>query len=209
MSTNLKEARLPLLMTDETDVASDPRDDQKAFQRYALSLGLMVGTFMQLSTLGANFLVHSLCSATTLHTTMGKIGLPLLYSAVTSTMALIVLALIRNVVSISYYQESRSKKAEDVALQDLLRKLEGSFVVGALSGVCMAWVTTDLIFAQRQLTVVPIMLTMKYYIFFYFYHSSNNPDNPDNNDNNNHEAEQAAEGLFIRSSGGYRNAMVV
>jgi hypothetical protein len=202
---HLKEARLPLL-SDETVVSNDPGDGQNAFQRYALSLGLTFGTFMQLSILGTNSLVHSLWGPETLHTTMGKIGLQILYSVVTSTMSLIVLALIHNLVSIAY-QQSRTNKSEDAALQDLLRKLEGCFITGALSGVCaMAWITTNLIFVQRQLTVFPIIMTlMSYYAFFYYYHSINNDNHYKNpNYNNDDEDEQTTEeGLYHRQVARY------
>jgi hypothetical protein len=201
---HLKEARLPLLMTDdETDVASDPRDDQNAFRRYALSLGLMVGTLMQLSILGANFLVISLWSPETLQTNMlGKIGLPILYSLVTPTMTLIALAYIRNLVSIAYQESRTKKKSEDASLQVLLQKLEGSFISGAISGICMVWVATPLTVVQRQLTPL-----VSYCIFSWFCDSSNDDDS--NNDLEEDEHTTAEEGLYIRSSCGYRNAMVV
>jgi hypothetical protein len=95
---------------------------------------------MQLSTLGANFLVLSLGSSDLTHD-YGQNRLTTLVqcchinhvtdcSRFDSQSCLVSIA----------YQQSRTNKSEDAALQDLLRKLEGHFITGALSGVWMAWI---------------------------------------------------------------------
>jgi uncharacterized membrane protein len=204
MSTNnrthkshLKEARLPLL----TEDCANEHPDVESIQDYAFSLGLLIGTFMQLTTLlGAKCLVISLWSQEGLHTKLEMIGLPLLYGFVMSTMVVVVLVCIRKLLLLLYYKSNgRTKKSED-SQQDFLRKFERRFITGAICGACMASAATGLI---GSIIVYPIILTwLSCYVFFCCCDSGNIDDDEEN--------EQTSEdGLHIRSSGGYQNCMVV
>jgi uncharacterized membrane protein len=199
----LQEARLPLLMIDEIDdIANEHHDtDIENIQNYAFSLGLLVGTFMQLTTLlGANFLVISIWSQEGLPTKLEGIGLPVLYGFVMSTMVVVVLVCIRKLVLLVYIKSNgRTKKSED-AQQDFLRKFERRFITGAICGACMVSAATSLI---GSIIVYPIILTwLSCYVFFCCCDSGNDDDDEEN--------EQTSEDdLHIRSSGGYQNCMVV
>jgi hypothetical protein len=111
---------------------------QQVFTRFkatSLILGLLVGFFIQFSTLGANYLIISLWGADVMTTSQRDIVLfSLLWSFFTSTMAIVILAFLRNLVSASYDGED---------FDDMVLHMECRFIVGALVGVCSAWAATD------------------------------------------------------------------
>jgi len=108
----------------------------------SLLLGLLVGFFIQFSTLGANYLVISLWGEDVVHTSKREIVIfSLLWSFFTSSMAIVILAFLRNLLSASYY----GKDFDSVVLH-----MECRFVVGALVGVCSAWAATDYVLGMSQ-----------------------------------------------------------
>lgn len=112
--------------------------DRVVFTRFktsSLLLGLIVGFFIQFSTLGANYLVISMWGEDVVQTSQRDIVIfSLLWSLFTSTMAIVILAFLRNLVSASYHGED---------LEEMILHMECRFVVGALIGVCTAWAATD------------------------------------------------------------------
>ena len=132
------EAAEPLIQSDEKKL------DERIFSRFkmsALALGLLVGLFIQLSTLGANFLVISLWGEDILNKTRQDIvWFSLIWSFLTSAMAIVILAFLRGIVSLTYF--SILKESSDI-LEEMVLHLECRFVVGALIGVCVAWTVTD------------------------------------------------------------------
>lgn len=105
------------------------------FRLSSLVLGLVVGCFIQMSTLGANYLIISIWGEDVILNGQRDIVIfSMLWSLVTSTTAIVILAFLRNIVSVSY-------DGEDI--EDVILKMECRFVVGALIGVCGAWAATD------------------------------------------------------------------
>jgi hypothetical protein len=106
------------------------------FHNCSLALGLLVGVFIQLSTLGANYLIISLWGEEFVAKVSQRdiVVFSLAWSLITSTMAMIVLAVVRNTFSAVYKGEQ---------FDDIILHLECRFVVGALIGVCTAWAATD------------------------------------------------------------------
>jgi hypothetical protein len=76
--------------------------------------------------------------------------------------------------------ESRTKKSEDATL---LRKLEDSFITGAIFGMGMLpWVAMYFIVVQRKLNVSPIIILMSYCVFSCRCNRSNTDNAADNAD---------------------------
>jgi hypothetical protein len=144
-----------------------------AFKTHSMVIGLLVGFFVQFSTLGANFLVIALwetnlhehaagiseSATTTTDITMAPrtkseiILLSLLWSAFTSFMAILTLGFLRSVITIIFQAtlppHRRGLPDTDAILDEVILHLECRFVVGALVGVCLAWTVTDLILGMN------------------------------------------------------------
>jgi len=116
-----------------------------AIRGYSMALGATVGVFMQLSTLGVNFLV---LSATKTSPKADIFALPLAYSFLTLTFALALLAIVRQILSAVL-----SGRQHDNVVHNILVQLECRFIMGALLGVCSSWIVTDVALGmQRQIT---------------------------------------------------------
>jgi hypothetical protein len=108
-----------------------------------LCLGLLVGFFIQASTLGANYLVVTVSGEDVMTTSKKDIVLfSLLWSLFTSGLAIVILAFLRNLVRVTYETDNEEQNDQ---LDDMILHMECRFVVGALIGVCTAWALTDLI----------------------------------------------------------------
>jgi hypothetical protein len=206
--SHLKEARLPLLTEDCAN--EHPPDVKKNIQEYAFGLGLLVGTFMQLSALlVAKFLLIALLSQEGLHSSIVEtMGLPLLCGFGASTMAVVVVVLVfmcKRVSSVMYDNMSNggTQISEDDSLQDLLRKFECSFIKGAICGVCMASGAATCLLVSW--IVFPLMLTWLSCFVFFCCCDSGNDDDKDDEENE----KTSEEDFHIQSSDGYQNCMVV
>jgi hypothetical protein len=128
----------------------------RSLQFSALVLGLLVGFFIQFSTLGANFLFINIYGEDAV-TTKSK-GVPvllsLLWSCVTSAMAVGILGLLRNLVTHAYHAIRR--ESEEV-LADMMLCIEYRFIVGDLVGVCMAWTMTDILLGMHEHILSPFV----------------------------------------------------
>lgn len=114
----------------------------------SLLLGLLVGFFIQFSTLGANYLVISIWGEDVMNTSKREIILfSLLWSFFTSSMAIVILAFLRNLLSASFYGND---------LDTVVLHMECRFVVGALVGVCSAWAATDYVLGMSQQIVYSV-----------------------------------------------------
>lgn len=140
------EANEPLIAvnTRSNNKAETAKLDDVIFSRFKLSvllMGVLVGFFIQFSTLGANFLVINIWGEDILNKSRNDIVyFSLLWSFFTSAMAIIILAFLRNIVSIAYL--SVLKRSQEL-VEEMVLQLECRFVVGALIGVCTAWTITD------------------------------------------------------------------
>jgi hypothetical protein len=136
------------------------RLDDMLFARFKLSallMGVLVGFFIQFSTLGANFLVINIWGEDILNKSRNDIVcFSLIWSFFTSAMAILVLAFLRNIVSIAYL--SVLKKSQEM-VEEMVLHLECRFVVGALIGVCTAWTITDALMGM-QAQIVYSMVTL-------------------------------------------------
>ena len=133
----------------KTGEAEEQKDRQHASVKLSsLLLGLMVGFFIQFSTLGANYLVITLWGEDVMNTSKSDIILfSLLWSFFTSSMAIVILAFIRNLLSASYTGSD---------FDSVVMHMECRFVVGALIGVCSAWAATDYILGMSQQIVYSV-----------------------------------------------------
>lgn len=118
-----------------------------AFKTHSLVIGLLIGFFVQFSTLGANFLVIALWENDIMARSKTElILLSLVWSAFTSFMAILTLGFLRSVVTIVFQASIPPERrgAADAVLEEVILHLECRFVVGALIGVCAAWTVMDL-----------------------------------------------------------------
>jgi hypothetical protein len=90
----------------DSDEISSPVLDDKVFGKFKLSsliLGLLIGFFIQFSTLGANFLVITIWGEDVISKSKTDIVMfSLLWSFFTSAMAIIILSFLRNLVTITF-----------------------------------------------------------------------------------------------------------
>jgi len=115
----------------------------------SLLLGVLVGFFIQFSTLGANYLVISIWGEDVMNTSKSEIVVfSLLWSFFTSSMAIVILAFLRNLLSASFYGPD---------LDIVVLHMECRFVVGALVGVCSAWAATDYVLGMSQQIVYSVV----------------------------------------------------
>lgn len=127
----------------------------RRFQRSSLVLGLLMGFLIQFSTLGANSLAAVIWGKdVVLHSSarMDVLVFSTAWSVVTSVMAVIMLAVIRNLVSMTHRafanDDNNTASTLTINIDDWLMQLECRYVVGALVGVCLAWSWTDLLLGQ-------------------------------------------------------------
>lgn len=132
----------------------------KSFRSACLCLGFVVGLFVQLSTLGANFIAimmlgsHSILQKS--HTDIVEFSL--LWSIFSSCLAVIILSYLRNIITTLFLHhggrnvqeqeeddDEEDDEDEEDALDELLSYVENRFVTGALLGVCVAWTVTDVL----------------------------------------------------------------
>ena len=127
-----------------------------AFKSHSFIIGLLVGFFVQFSTLGANFLVIALWENDLMSKSKTEIvTLSLVWSAFTSLMAILTLGFLRSVVTIVFRasmpsaSSAASQARTEAILDEVVLHLECRFVVGALVGVCLAWTATDLLLGMN------------------------------------------------------------
>jgi hypothetical protein len=152
------EANEPLIAAGDAEEDEDHTLEEKAFSRFkfsALLLGLLVGFFIQFSTLGANFLVITLWGEDVVTKSKTDIVVfSLLWSFFTSAMAIVILGFLRNLVTITY--SAVGGRSADL-LEEMVLHMECRFVVGALVGVCLAWTMTDVLLGMRAQIVYSLV----------------------------------------------------
>ena len=123
----------------------------KIFSRYWLILGLLVGFFIYLSTLGAEFVGVMLWGREILQKSNHElIAFSLMWNFITTMIAIVILSSMRRLVSIVFLSSVSNKRsnAEDV-LSELLSYMEGRFAVGALVGICLSWNITNFVLGMK------------------------------------------------------------
>ena len=143
--------------TQTTVPTAAPQDDRiympllGRFKFCSLVLGLLVGFFIYLSTLGAEFVAVMMYGKDILSKTNHELVMfSLAWNLITTCIALMVLVTLRRIVMAVAYPtlEERSVDAEQV-VAELLSYLEGRFAVGALVGICISWNATNMILGMR------------------------------------------------------------
>eukprot|EP00797_Seminavis_robusta_P036646 Sro942_g222730.2 (184) ;mRNA; r:37469-38020 len=123
------------------------------FKACSLTLGLLVGAFIYLSTLGAEFVAVMVFGKEILDKSNNELVLfSLGWNLVTTCIALVVLATLRRLVATVFtatVSESRSQDNIDNLSSELLAYVEGRFAVGALVGICISWNLTNMVLGMR------------------------------------------------------------
>jgi hypothetical protein len=114
----------------------------------SLFLGLLVGLFIQFSTLGANYLVITVWGDDVVNASIEDIIMfGAFWSLFTSSIAIVILVFLRNVILASN---------RCVDMEHVLLHVECHFVVGALVGVCSAWAFTDYLLGMGRQIVYSV-----------------------------------------------------
>jgi len=125
------------------------------FKTCGLLIGLLVGFFIYLSTLGAEFVAVMLWGRDILDKTNSELVVfSLGWNLVTTCIALVVLTSLRRLVSAVFTAAMKHHSAEtaedhDDILAELLSYLEGRFAIGALVGICVSWNVTNMVLGMR------------------------------------------------------------
>jgi len=154
-----------------TIMAHDDYELISKFKTYSVWIGICCGIFVQLSTLGANFLLVALWGedAVAARTQKEAMVFSLGWSFFTSCMALVILALLRGLITslldsvdilrqnIASSNEDEDNKEDNTAnvlkRESLMIAIEVRYVIGALTGVCIAWTFTDLLLGMQSLAL--------------------------------------------------------
>ncbi|CAB9522940.1 expressed unknown protein [Seminavis robusta] len=123
------------------------------FKISSVSVGLLIGFLVQEATLAANVVILEVWGNEFAHTSRKEIVLfSLLWSFVTSAIAIILLGFLRSLIT-AFYQtlpmDGRTQQQTENIHKNMLESLEVLFVVGALIGVSFAWVITDLFLGMQ------------------------------------------------------------
>jgi F0F1-type ATP synthase assembly protein I len=154
---------------DENDcytLAANPSaKSTKKFNMCCLIVGLLIGFLVQEATLAANVVILEVWGEEFAHSSRSQIILfSLAWSFVTSALAIIMLGFLRALVSNFYLSlpaEARSSEHAENLHNDMVENLEVLFVIGALVGVSLAWVVTDMFLGMKpQVNISLVTLGM-------------------------------------------------
>ena len=125
----------------------------------SLLIGMCCGILVQLSTLGANFLLLTFCPEETIakQSDGETLFFSLFWSLLTSSLALVVLALLRRLIksTLDFTASGNGHECEEKTRErgSLMMAVEIRFVVGALVGVCFAWTCADFLLGMHSLAM--------------------------------------------------------
>ena len=115
----------------------------RSFKMSSLCLGVIVGFFIQASTLGANYLVITVWGEDVMHTSKRDIVyFSLIWSLFTSSLAIVILSFLRSLVRSTYETDNEQVNEK---LDDMILHMECRFFADAFAGDCSAWALTDVI----------------------------------------------------------------
>lgn len=125
-----------------------------SFKQCSLVLGLLVGLFIYLSTLGAEFVGVMLWGKEILEKSNHElIVFSLAWNLITTLLAIVILSSLRKLVSVVFLSAmattNRSLTQMDDILSELLSYMEGRFAVGALVGICGSWNVTNAVLGMK------------------------------------------------------------
>lgn len=127
------------------------------FRISSITLGFIVGLFIQFSTLGANWLIVSIFGNDALinASRFDLIVYSLCWSGLTSGMSMWMLSFLRDLVNVVLLHECTSQEERVIddetrrRLELMMLTMESRFVGGALAGVCFSWTLTDYLLGLR------------------------------------------------------------
>jgi uncharacterized membrane protein len=143
-----------------TQVQSESMHGEFKFK--GICIGLLIGFFIQFSSLGASFLLDALYGGSSEHHNHDSsnsrlaiskkelLSFSLAWSFLFGTMGVMILLLLRELVLMVWQQQQQQAKQQQVTvvvvewMERLCLDLEFYFAVGCLLGVNVAWVLTDL-----------------------------------------------------------------
>jgi hypothetical protein len=124
----------------------DHRIEERAFSRFKLS-SLVLGLLVGFSGLGANFLVINIWGTAVVTKSQTDIVVfGVMCCFFTSATAIVILAFLRNLVTISY--SAVAGRSKDL-LDEMVLHMECGFVFGAVIGLCLAHTMTAIILGMR------------------------------------------------------------
>ena len=136
---------------EEEDLLDMQEQSMKWSKCYCLIIGLIVGCFIQFSSLGANFIVTSIYGTEALFL-KEYVAMSLVWCFVTSMMGVAILMFLRSLVVTSFYATtSVNKTFEDKEdfVATLIQNMEYHFAIGSLIGVCTSWTLTDIVIGMK------------------------------------------------------------
>jgi hypothetical protein len=146
---------------DESSTCEDDSHEEDASQKdddnldvnvkaYSVGLGITIGCFIQLSSLGANFVFTELHTTEQASIRFGSVFRnSLMWSVFTSSMGVFALFLLDCLVEASKSVSTLSQHNVKVFLQDYCQKLENYFGIGSLVGVFLSSIICDLALGFR------------------------------------------------------------
>jgi len=136
---------------EEENILDVQEESIKWSKCYSLIIGLIIGCFIQFSSLGANFLMTSLFGQDVFFM-KEFVVISLLWCFVTSIMGVCVLLFLRSLVVTSFYATATINSSFDSNenfIAKLIQHMEYHFAVGSLIGVCTSWTVTDIILGMK------------------------------------------------------------
>lgn len=136
---------------DDEDLIAMQEQSIKWSKCYCLVIGLIVGCFIQFSSLGANFLVTSIYGYDAFFM-KEFVAVSLLWCFVTSIMGVCILLFLRSLVVTSFYATTSINEAfedKEEFIATLIQHMEYHFAIGSLIGVCTSWTITDIIIGMQ------------------------------------------------------------
>ena len=123
------------------------------FKISSLAIGLLNGFCVQMTTLGANVVIVETLGEDFVNTSRNDIIVfSLVWSFVTSAMAIIALGFLRALVSNFFRSlpiQAKMRDTAEILREDMIENMEVLFVIGALVGVSFAWVVTDMFLGMQ------------------------------------------------------------
>lgn len=139
--------------TKETMLMEAKKESLQGTKTYSLIIGLIIGSFIQFSALGANFLMTTMYDGGyEVFYTKQFVVISTIFCFVTSIMGVLVLLFLRSLVVTSFYavtktpnndMEKESFQRKEKFVAGLIQNMEYYFAIGSIIGVCVCWTITD------------------------------------------------------------------
>lgn len=149
----------------DSDKSTQTQEDRlympalRSFKNCSLVLGLLVGFFIYLSTLGAEFVGVMLWGREILNKSNRElIAFSLLWNFITTMVAIVILSSMRQLVSIVFVSLAGARHNIEDVLCELLSYMEGRFAVGALVGICLSWNVTNVVLGMKPQIIQSVII---------------------------------------------------